>query len=688
MESPTTISSEFDLTGKVIIANSMPIFTGNYSTVYQGNFEGETVAVKVIKATGNPASMQRKILRERTICSSLQHQNIHQFYGFANGQAFGPFGALISPWYARGDAYKFMENHGAQMSEKERTDLWSGVVDGVAYLHLHEPVIVHGDLKPGNILIDDSGRPRICDFGLSQLFLEEKDTGFTTTSEHTGTERYLAPELVMSESTVYPTVRSDIYALGCLGLEFIYQKRPYSHRINNLRGQIIRDIRDGTPPAPDPKEPWSHLWLLLRSCWDKSEDSRPSATTVVRFLSTFSAPQTTIVDTTGDRDWHRGNKGKTLQASDHLDLAKAAENLASAYSRHERWNDAEKLLLEALETRLKYQEADHLDTVSTSGKLATTYFWQGRLNEAETLQFKVLQNRTKIQGEKHLDTIVAAGKLAATYHRQERFNDAEKLQLVVLMNRKKVQGAKHLDTIAAARDLAATYYFQQKWSEAEKLESETLKDLTRILGPEHLETVTSAENLASIYFSQERWADAERLQSEVLKNRNKVLGEHPHTIRAAENLNTTCFRQERWGDVEKLQLAIFETRTKVYGVEHLETIKAAENLVMTYFRQEKWNDAERLQLNILQTRRRVYGGEHLGTIQAASDLSTIYGYQGRMQDAQDGLFAVLDKRKRIQGPKHPDTVAVAGKLAAVYWKRNKIYHATKLKMKYNLESMQ
>ncbi|KIM23161.1 hypothetical protein M408DRAFT_28073 [Serendipita vermifera MAFF 305830] len=682
MESPTTISGGLDLTGEVIIANSMPIFTGNYSTVYQGTFKGEIVAVKVIRGTGNPASMQRKILRERTICASLEHQNIHQFHGFANGPAFGAFGALISPWHARGDANKFLEEHGPRMSEREKIDLWSGVVDGVAYLHSHEPVIVHGDLKPGNILIDDSGRPRICDFGLSQLFLEEKDTGFTTTSEHTGTERYLAPELVTSESTVYPTVRSDIYALGCLGMEIIYQKRPYSHRKNNIRGCITRDIRSGIPPAADPEEPWPHLWLPLRSCWDKSQEIRPSAITVVRLLASFSEPQTTVVDTTGDRDWHIG---KTLQVSDHLDVAKAAENLAAAYSRHERWKDAEKLQLEALDTRLEFQGADHLDTVSASGKLATTYFWQGRFKEAETLQLDVLQNRTKIQGARHLDTITAAGKLAATYHRQKQFNDAEKLQSDVLMNRKKILGAKHLDTIAAARDLATTYCSQEKWNEAEELESETLKDLTTILGPEHLETITSAENLGSVYFSQGRWANAERLQSEVLKHRNKILGEHPHTIRATENLTTTYLRQERWSDVERLQLVIFETRTKVYGGEHLDTIKAAENLAMTYFRQERWNDAERLQLYVVETRTKVYGLEHLDTIQAATDLSIIYGWQGRFKDAQNELIEVLGKRKRIQGSKHPDTVAAASKLAAVYWKRNQIYDALKLKMKYNLE---
>lgn len=61
--------------------------------------------------------------------------------------------------------------------------------------------------------------PRICDFGLARAFLEAESTGMTTTSEYTGTPRYIAPELVNSEVSVPPTRASDMYALGCLGLE-------------------------------------------------------------------------------------------------------------------------------------------------------------------------------------------------------------------------------------------------------------------------------------------------------------------------------------------------------------------------------------------------------------------------------------------------------------------------------------
>jgi len=66
---------------------------------------------------------------------------------------------------------------------------------------------------------------QICDFGLAKILLEEEGTGMTTTSPYTGTDRYLAYELILGGETVAPTTASDMFALGCIGLEVLYADR-------------------------------------------------------------------------------------------------------------------------------------------------------------------------------------------------------------------------------------------------------------------------------------------------------------------------------------------------------------------------------------------------------------------------------------------------------------------------------
>jgi serine/threonine protein kinase len=66
-------------------------------------------------------------------------------------------------------------------------------------------------------MIDDQGNARICDFGLTRIFSED-NTGKTVTTTYTGTPRYLAYELVKTEQP-FPTAATDMYALGCVGLD-------------------------------------------------------------------------------------------------------------------------------------------------------------------------------------------------------------------------------------------------------------------------------------------------------------------------------------------------------------------------------------------------------------------------------------------------------------------------------------
>jgi serine/threonine protein kinase len=71
----------------------------------------------------------------------------------------------------------------------------------------------------GNILIDDEGNARLCDFGIARILSEGAASGLTTTSHHTGTDPYLCYELVTAEGVCRSTIASDVHALACTALD-------------------------------------------------------------------------------------------------------------------------------------------------------------------------------------------------------------------------------------------------------------------------------------------------------------------------------------------------------------------------------------------------------------------------------------------------------------------------------------
>ncbi|KAG8833190.1 hypothetical protein FRC17_011189 [Serendipita sp. 399] len=268
-----------NLSKDIIRLTTQPVFDGTYSKVYRGECHGQAVAVKVLKTISRINVMNRKIRRERVIWGALDHPNILPLIGYAEGdERLEPFGGLVSRWCFYGDVARFLEQHGTTLTLDQKAALWKGIVEGVDYLHNFNPIVVHGDLKPANILLDENGNPRICDFGLARLMLEECGSGMTTTTAHTGTERYLAYELVASNDIVMPTVESDIHALGCIGLDVIFLRSPYSDRKNNARGHIFFDIRQGAPPAVHPgdlKDTEEEFWNIISSCWNRNPTERP-----------------------------------------------------------------------------------------------------------------------------------------------------------------------------------------------------------------------------------------------------------------------------------------------------------------------------------------------------------------------------------------------------------------------------
>lgn len=212
----------------------------------------------------------------------LNHPKILPILGVIDAD-WCPYGGIVTRWCLHGNAAQYIRL--GHVSDAERFKLFKGVSDGLQ--HLHSRSIVHGDLKPGNVLIDEFGTPLLCDFGLARILDVESHTqgdDLNTTTLHPGTVRYLAFELVEPDPRAERTMASDVHALGCVGYEFLYLKMPYATRLNTAGGHIFRDIASGIPPAYRPPSPLGPqeitLWDLLERCWNTRPERRPTTSVV------------------------------------------------------------------------------------------------------------------------------------------------------------------------------------------------------------------------------------------------------------------------------------------------------------------------------------------------------------------------------------------------------------------------
>ena len=127
-------------------------------------------------------------------------------------------------------------------SWREIAELVSTLADAVQYAH--ERGVLHRDLKPGNVLFDDTGRPYVSDFGLAKLAddtMPEEEPG-----QVIGTPRYVAPE-VAGQGSQLATVASDIYGLGIILYEMLAQKSPFAALSQQA---LLRMVADAPPPPP------------------------------------------------------------------------------------------------------------------------------------------------------------------------------------------------------------------------------------------------------------------------------------------------------------------------------------------------------------------------------------------------------------------------------------------------------
>ena len=174
------------------------------------------VAIKVLRGDlSNDEKFIRRFKREALSVSNLSHPNIVEVYDV--GEEDGNYYIVME--YIEGKTLKQLLQKRGALTLNEVIDIMTQLTDGLA--HAHEAYIIHRDIKPQNIMIEDNGLVKITDFGIAMAL---NSTQLTQTNSVMGSVHYLPPEQANGKGS---TVKSDIYSLGILMYELLTGSVPF-----------------------------------------------------------------------------------------------------------------------------------------------------------------------------------------------------------------------------------------------------------------------------------------------------------------------------------------------------------------------------------------------------------------------------------------------------------------------------
>jgi WD40 repeat protein len=224
---------------------------GGMGVVYEARqaHPQRTVALKVIRSGFPSKELLRRFHHEVDVLGQLHHPGIAQVYDAGTAGFDGPHGARTRlPFFAmelvEGEPLTDYAEH-KDLSLKQRLELVARICDAVQYAH--QKGVIHRDLKPGNILIDGAGQPKILDFGIARATNVDMQTVTlqTEVGELVGTVPYMSPEQVTGDSRQLD-MRSDVYSLGVILYELLSGSLPHDVRTCSIP-EAARRIRDEEP---------------------------------------------------------------------------------------------------------------------------------------------------------------------------------------------------------------------------------------------------------------------------------------------------------------------------------------------------------------------------------------------------------------------------------------------------------
>ena len=677
------------------------IASGGMGEVYlalraDGQFSSRA-AIKVIRPGLATSELLSRFQAERQTLASMNHPNIARLLDGGATLDGRPY--LVMEFVEGRPIDQYCDAQGCSVAG--RIELFRKICEAVQYAH--QNLVVHRDLKPGNILITAAGEPKLLDFGIAKL-LGDGDQPESTTAPNNPlrflTPEYASPEHVLGERI---TTASDVYSLGVILYELLTGRRPYRIESRHPRA-IERSVCETDPERPSSVVAGqerdlrtthgceaSRLRRQLRGDLDnvvlmamrKQQERRYSSAQQLsddlrRYLE--GEPVSARRDTFGYRaaKFVRRNcwavtGGSTLmlaliagvvgttwqrnQALANLGRAVDAEQSMAAEAQRARTEAETARAVAAFLVRL-FQQSD------PNVSLGSTITARSLLDAGAARIVSELASKPEIQASL-MDAIGVA------YQSLGLLDPAERLLSAALEIRKVSPGGEHPAVAASLDHLGTLRIAQGDYDTAQTLLDEALEMRRGLLGSQHPDVAVSLNNLGALSYSRGDYQAAIRLFREALEMRRSLLGaEHVEVAQGLNNLAALLRATGSSAEAESLYREALAVRRQLLGEQHPDVAQSLNNLAVLLLATQRYEQAEQYCRQALAMRQEILGNDHPDTVQSLDNLGGILQGQGKFDAAEQIYREALATGRRLLGDDHPDVAITSNNLAMLLFMRN------------------
>jgi len=671
------------------------------------------VAVKVLKRGMDTDELVRRFVSERQILAQLEHPNIAQLL---DGGATGDGRPYLVMEYVDGMPIdRWCRRHG--LGVRRRLELFLAVCDAVRFAHRN--LVIHRDLKPGNVLVDGDGVPKLLDFGIAKL-LDPATFPRTVLPTAPGwramTPEYASPEQVRGAPV---TTATDVYALGVMLYELLTGRRPYRiaertpaaveravcleeppRASRRARDTLTKDAAVAGYPDLEPREVARRLAgdldAILQRALEKDPERRYSS------VDQLAADLRRHLDgrpvlARKDTSFYRASKfvrrhslavtvatlvfalliafaatlwfqrRAILQQRDRAELVSGFMTELFEVSNPSRERGETITARELLDKGARDAEARLRDRPGLLGDLlgtmGTTYTNLGLYAEAGPLLERSLALRREAYGSRDPAVATAEQQLADLAFATDDLERAERLGRSALARRRARFGDAHPEVVESRFRLALVRQRQGDREEAGALLAEAEAEARQLGLDDALVRILVRRGIL------DRLVDdleaSRRHLEEALAVAERVWGEiHPEVARILGQLAEV----ERHRDVERARALLeraLDVERQVFKGPHPDTAQTLNNLAALDEQLGRTERAEERYREVLAMLRSIYLEPGLFEASVGNNLALLLVRQGRFEEAEDLYREALEAHRRVLGPRHPDTANVLSNLGGL-----------------------